>query len=71
MRTALIAIDMVPFFTETDPYVRGIVPHVDRIAGALRTAGGLVAWVLPANEAPKRSGPSPPVAANALLTVGP
>ncbi|MGA5037130.1 isochorismatase family protein [Streptomyces capoamus] len=52
MRTALLVIDMVPFFAEANPYVRGIVPHIGRIAGTLRTAGGLVAWVLPANEAP-------------------
>ncbi|MFC9398694.1 hypothetical protein ACFTWS_36965 [Streptomyces sp. NPDC057027] len=52
VRTALVVIDMVPFFGETNPYVRGIVPNIGRIAGALRTAGGLVAWVLPANGAP-------------------
>ncbi|WP_330455502.1 cysteine hydrolase [Streptomyces sp. NBC_00820] len=52
VRTALIVIDMVPFFAEANPYVRGIVPNIGRIAGALRTAGGLVAWVLPANETP-------------------
>ncbi|MYW07407.1 isochorismatase family protein [Streptomyces sp. SID2563] len=51
-RTALIVIDMVPFFVEANPYVRGIVPNIGRIAETLRTAGGLVAWVLPANEAP-------------------
>ncbi|WP_274535116.1 hypothetical protein [Streptomyces sp. CB02460] len=43
---------MVPFFVEANPYVRGIVPNIGRIAEALRAAGGLVAWVLPANEAP-------------------
>ncbi|WP_245606699.1 isochorismatase family protein [Streptomyces himastatinicus] len=43
---------MVPFFVEANPYVRGIVPNIARIAEALRTADGLVAWVLPANEAP-------------------
>ncbi|KOX11462.1 isochorismatase family cysteine hydrolase [Streptomyces sp. NRRL B-3648] len=52
VRTALVVIDMVPFFAEANPYVRGIVPNICRIAEALRTAGGLVAWVLPANEAP-------------------
>jgi nicotinamidase-related amidase len=52
VRTALIVIDMVPFFAEVNPYVRGIVPNIGRIAEALRTAGGLVAWVVPANEAP-------------------
>ncbi len=51
-RTALIVIDMVPFFAEVNPYVRGIVPNIRRISEALRTAGGLVAWVVPANEAP-------------------
>ncbi|MFE2540537.1 isochorismatase family protein [Actinacidiphila glaucinigra] len=51
-RTALIVIDMVPFFAEGNPYVRGIVPNVGRIAEALRVAGGLVAWVVPAHEAP-------------------
>ncbi|MYQ79900.1 MULTISPECIES: isochorismatase family cysteine hydrolase [unclassified Streptomyces] len=51
-RTALIVIDMVPFFVEANPYVRGIVQNIGRIAESLRTAGGLVAWVLPANEAP-------------------
>ncbi|AJF63236.1 isochorismatase family cysteine hydrolase [Streptomyces vietnamensis] len=51
-RTALVVIDMVPFFTEANPYVRGIVPNIGRIADALRTAGGLITWVLPANKAP-------------------
>ncbi|MFE0583104.1 MULTISPECIES: isochorismatase family cysteine hydrolase [unclassified Streptomyces] len=50
--TALVVIDMVPFFAGANPYARGIVPHINRIAAALRTAGGLVAWVVPANEAP-------------------
>ncbi|MFE6685223.1 isochorismatase family protein [Streptomyces sp. NPDC057743] len=52
VRTALIVVDMVPFFAEANPYVRGIVPNIGRLAEALRTAGGLVVWVLPANEAP-------------------
>lgn len=52
VRTALIVIDMVSFFAEANPYVRGIVPNIGRIAEALRAADGLVAWVLPANEAP-------------------
>ncbi|WP_274918216.1 isochorismatase family cysteine hydrolase [Streptomyces sp. WZ-12] len=52
VRTALIVVDMVPFFAEANPYVRGIVPNIGRLAEALRTAGALIAWVLPANEAP-------------------
>lgn len=47
-RTALVVIDMVPFFVSDSPYCRGIVPNISRIASALRTAGGTVAWVLPA-----------------------
>ncbi|MGI5200644.1 isochorismatase family protein [Spirillospora sp. CA-108201] len=47
-RTALVVIDMVPFFVSGNPYCRGIVPDIRRLAGALRTAGGTVAWVLPA-----------------------
>ncbi|GAA4540733.1 isochorismatase family cysteine hydrolase [Amycolatopsis samaneae] len=47
-RTALVVIDMIPFFVEENPYCRGTVPVVDRLAGALRRAGGTVAWVVPA-----------------------
>jgi nicotinamidase-related amidase len=47
-RTALVVIDMVPFFVSGNPYCRGIVPNIDHIADALRGAGGTVAWVLPA-----------------------
>jgi nicotinamidase-related amidase len=45
--TALIVLDMVPFFADTGPYFRGIVPNINALAGALRDAGGTVAWVLP------------------------
>ena len=47
-RTALVAVDVVPFFAAGSAYVRGIVPQVNALAGALRAAGGTVAWVLPA-----------------------
>ncbi|MGW1288231.1 isochorismatase family protein [Streptomyces sp. NPDC001118] len=50
--TALIVVDMVSFFVEANPYARGIVRNIGRIAEGLRAAGGLVAWVLPANQAP-------------------
>ena len=46
-RTALVVIDLVPFFVEEMPYARGVVPRVNTIATALREAGGTVAWVLP------------------------
>ncbi len=51
-RTALVVVDMVPFFLDENPYARGIVPNIDALATALRAAGGTVAWVLPATTAP-------------------
>jgi nicotinamidase-related amidase len=54
-RTALIVIDMVPFFLN-DPdighYPRGIVPNIITLAQTVSTAGGTVAWVLPAAHEP-------------------
>ena len=47
-RTALVVIDMVPFFVSDSSYCLGIVPNINGIAGALRAAGGTVAWVVPA-----------------------
>ena len=47
-RNALMVIDMVPFFVSDNPYCRGIVPNISRLAEAFRTAGGTVAWILPA-----------------------
>jgi nicotinamidase-related amidase len=46
-RTALVVIDMVPFFLNENPYSRAIVPNISLIADTLRQAGGTVAWVLP------------------------
>jgi nicotinamidase-related amidase len=51
-RTALIVIDMIPFFLEENRHCRDIVPNVNDIAAALRDAGGLVAWVLPSPQDP-------------------
>lgn len=51
-RTALVVVDLVPFFVSESAYVRGIVPRVDRLAGALRSAGGVVAWVVPGYAPP-------------------
>jgi nicotinamidase-related amidase len=47
-RTALVVIDMVPFFVSGGGYCLGIVPNITSIADALRRAGGTVAWVVPA-----------------------
>lgn len=46
-QTALVVVDMVPFFVAEGEYCRGIVPNISRIADTLREAGGTVAWVLP------------------------
>lgn len=51
-RTALVVIDVVPFFVEESAYVRGIVPRVNVLAAAMRSAGGLVAWVVPGYRPP-------------------
>lgn len=50
-RTALIVIDMQKYFMEPGmaaevPEAREIVPNINRLAYALRTAGGQVAWVI-------------------------
>lgn len=46
-RTALVVIDMVPFFVSEGAYCHGIVPNISLLAASLRNAGGTVAWVLP------------------------
>ncbi|MFC7727103.1 hypothetical protein ACFQW6_18485 [Nocardioides sp. GCM10028917] len=51
-RTALVVVDLVPFFVRESAYVRGIVPRVERLASALRSAGGVVAWVVPGYAPP-------------------
>jgi nicotinamidase-related amidase len=51
-RTALVVVDMVPFFVQEFEYAYGIVPNIARVAEALRTAGGLVVWVLPGASKP-------------------
>lgn len=51
-RTALVVIDMVPFFLDANAYARGIVGNIGRLAVALRDTGGTVAWVVPQPGAP-------------------
>lgn len=50
--TALVVVDMVAFFAADNPYVRAVVPHIERLATVLRAAGGHVAWVLPESGSP-------------------
>lgn len=45
--TALVVVDLLTEFVETTTYARGIVAPVNRLAAAVRAAGGLVAWVQP------------------------
>lgn len=46
-KTALVVVDMVPFFVAESAYCRGIVPNINAIASCLRAAGGYVVWVVP------------------------
>ena len=47
IRTALVTIDMVAFFVESNQHALGIVPNISALADARRGAGGAVAWLLP------------------------
>ena len=51
-RTALVVVDVVPFFVQESPYVRGILPRVNALADGVRRAGGVVAWVVPGYSEP-------------------
>jgi nicotinamidase-related amidase len=51
-RTALVVVDMVPFFFTDGEYERGIVPQISTLADSLRAARGTVAWVLPGSTEP-------------------
>lgn len=50
VRTSLVVVDMQNFFVAEDGYsfvpaARGIVPNINRLADALRAAGGAVVWI--------------------------
>lgn len=60
--TALVVVDMVPFFLDQNAYARGIVPNIQRLASAVRASDGVVAWVLPSSD------PSPPARVEFLGT---
>ncbi|MEU2391194.1 isochorismatase family cysteine hydrolase [Streptomyces sp. NPDC007369] len=47
-RTALVVVDMVRFFVAGNGFGLGVVPQVQALARGTRSAGGTVAWVLPA-----------------------
>ena len=50
--TALVVVDMVPFFVHDNPYARGIVEDIRTLAGAVRDGGGTVVWVVPVQAGP-------------------
>jgi nicotinamidase-related amidase len=47
-RTALVVIDLAQNYIENTPCAAAIVAPINRLARALRAAGGAVAWVMPA-----------------------
>lgn len=50
--TALVVVDMVPFFADENPHCRDAIGPINALADALRPAGGVVAWVLPSRLDP-------------------
>ncbi|MBC7275198.1 isochorismatase family cysteine hydrolase [Nocardioides sp.] len=52
-RTALLVVDLVPFFYESNPTCYAITPNVRLLADALREAGGVVAWIVPGDPGPR------------------
>lgn len=50
--TALVVVDLVPFFYESNATCYAITPNVRLLADALREAGGAVAWVVPGDPGP-------------------
>lgn len=51
-RTALLVVDLVPFFFEANATCSAITPNVRLLADALRDAGGAVAWIVPGDPGP-------------------
>jgi nicotinamidase-related amidase len=50
--TALVVVDMVPFFVDANPLCRTAALGIAALAQQLRDRGGAVAWVVPANTQP-------------------
>ncbi len=45
-RTALVIVDMIPFFVTPGSYAEGIVPNIQALVAAVRACGGLIVWVV-------------------------
>ena len=50
--TALVVVDMVPFFVDANPHCQTAAGGIDALARQLRGLGGTVAWAVPANTQP-------------------
>ena len=46
-RTALVVVDLTVLFTRDAANAPAVIANVNRLAGAVRAGGGLVAWVMP------------------------
>ncbi|MDO6416726.1 cysteine hydrolase [Sphingomonas sp. BIUV-7] len=49
--TALVVVDMVPFFAG-NKHSADVIENINRIAAPLRDAGGTIAWVIPSSDDP-------------------
>lgn len=47
-RSALVVIDMIPFFVDANPYCCAILPNIAQAVETLRRAGSHVVWIVPA-----------------------
>ncbi len=50
--TALVVVDLVPFFTRSNPYAAGIIENVNTLAHSVRANDGTVAWIVPSATEP-------------------
>lgn len=50
LRTALVVVDMIPFFCQENPYAAGIAPRIDKLAEVVRSVGSYVVWVVPSPD---------------------
>lgn len=53
-RTALVVVDMVPFFVDANPQCSAAAMGINHLGTQLRELGGTVAWVVPSAGEPTR-----------------
>lgn len=49
-KTALIVVDMIPFFVEQNKYCLGIIPNINKLANEVRNQGGKVIFAVPSGN---------------------